>query len=48
MTNFRTPKGMNRRHFMKHLADASAMVAPAMSLTHSFQVADQLCELFEG
>ena len=37
MMNYRTPDGMNRRHFMKHLAGASALAAPAMSLTHSFQ-----------
>jgi len=31
------PRGMNRRHFMKHLAGASAMVVPAMTLTNSLQ-----------
>ena len=31
--NFRTPKGMNRRHFMSHLAGASAMAASASMMT---------------
>ncbi|MCA9247989.1 MAG: DUF1501 domain-containing protein [Planctomycetales bacterium] len=35
--NFRTPAGMNRRHFMKHMAGAAALAGPAMSLTNSFQ-----------
>ena len=30
--NFRTPNGMNRRHFMKHLAGASAMAGTAMAM----------------
>lgn len=29
------PRGMNRRHFMKHLAGATAWAAPAFALTHS-------------
>ena len=31
--NFRTPKGMNRRHFMSHLAGASALAASAQMMT---------------
>ena len=31
------PKGMSRRHFMRHLAGASAMTLPAMSLTRTLQ-----------
>ena len=31
--NFQTPKGMNRRHFMSHLAGASALAASASMLT---------------
>ncbi len=31
------PTGMTRRHFMKHLAGSSAMIAPALSLTSSLQ-----------
>jgi hypothetical protein len=43
MTLFRTPDGMNRRHFMQHLAGASAMAIPAMSLTNSLMAnADEL------
>jgi uncharacterized protein (DUF1501 family) len=37
MTTFRTPTGMTRRHFMRHLAGSAALVGPAMSLTHAFQ-----------
>lgn len=33
----RIPQGMDRRHFLKHLAGASAMVLPAMTLTRSLQ-----------
>ena len=33
--NFQTPKGMNRRHFMSHLAGASAMAASASMLTQT-------------
>ena len=35
--NFRTPKGMNRRHFMSHLAGASAMAASAHMLTRTVE-----------
>src|SRR5688572_10471451 len=37
------PSGMSRRHFMSHLAGASAMAVPALSLTNSLRVhADEL------
>jgi uncharacterized protein (DUF1501 family) len=36
MFNF-VPQGMTRRHFMKHLAGASAMTIPALSLGHSLR-----------
>ncbi len=40
---YRTPNGMSRRHFMSHMAGASAMAIPALSLGHSLNVhADQL------
>ena len=32
MTSLKTPKGMTRRHFMKHLSGASAMTVPALSM----------------
>jgi uncharacterized protein (DUF1501 family) len=32
------PSGMSRRHFMTHLAGASAMAVPAISLTNSLRV----------
>ena len=35
---YRTPSGMSRRHFMQHLAGASAMTIPALTLGRSFQV----------
>lgn len=35
MNNFITPRGMSRRHFMKHLAGASALTLPALSLGES-------------
>jgi uncharacterized protein (DUF1501 family) len=35
MTPFLTPRGMNRRHFLKHLAGASALTVPALSLGES-------------
>ena len=35
MLNFTTPHGMTRRHFLSHLAGASTLAAPAMSLTQS-------------
>ena len=37
------PPDMSRRHFMTHLAGASAMTIPALTLGHSLQVhADEL------
>jgi len=36
--NFNTPSGMTRRHFMSHLAGASALAIPAATLTTSMQV----------
>ena len=33
----RTPKGMSRRHFMRHMAGASAMVGPALAMGHTMQ-----------
>ncbi|MCO6044945.1 DUF1501 domain-containing protein [Aeoliella sp. ICT_H6.2] len=36
---YRTPAGMNRRHFMSHLAGASALALPAMTLTSSVRAA---------
>jgi uncharacterized protein (DUF1501 family) len=38
MKNFITPRGMNRRHFFKHLAGASALTLPALSLGESLVV----------
>ncbi len=35
MQNFTTPRGMTRRHFLSHLAGASALTIPALSLTQS-------------
>lgn len=35
--NFQTPKGMNRRHFMSHLAGASALAASAHTLTRTVE-----------
>lgn len=35
--NFTTPRGMSRRHFMQHLAGASALAGPALALTHSLR-----------
>ena len=37
MMNLRIPRGMTRRHFMKHLAGASAMAVPAMQFTSSMR-----------
>ncbi len=37
MTNYPTPTGMTRRHFMRHLAGASAMAVPALALTRSLE-----------
>ena len=33
-----TPQGMSRRHFMNHMAGASAMAIPALSLGHTLNV----------
>jgi hypothetical protein len=35
--NFRTPQGMNRRHFMRHLAGASAMTGTALALGNTLK-----------
>ncbi|MGY8770573.1 MAG: twin-arginine translocation signal domain-containing protein, partial [Pirellulales bacterium] len=35
MTN--TPTGMSRRHFMSHMAGASAMAAPALMMGQSIK-----------
>ncbi|HKD35810.1 MAG TPA: DUF1501 domain-containing protein, partial [Pirellulales bacterium] len=35
MSFLRVPEGMTRRHFMTHLAGASAMMVPAMSFTNT-------------
>ena len=32
-----TPQGMSRRHFMTHLAGASAMTIPALTMGHSIR-----------
>lgn len=32
-----TPRGMSRRHFMKHMAGASAMTIPALTFGHSIR-----------
>lgn len=41
--DYRTPKGMNRRHFMSHLAGASALAASASMLTRTVKAnAEQL------
>jgi hypothetical protein len=37
MKNFATPRGMNRRHFMSHLAGASAMAIPALTMGHTLR-----------
>ena len=36
--SFKTPNGMNRRHFMKHLAGASAMTGSALAMGHTLNV----------
>ena len=33
---FQTPFGMSRRHFMRHMAGAAALVAPSFALTRTF------------
>lgn len=35
--SFLTPSGMSRRHFMSHMAGASSMVIPALTLGHSLR-----------
>lgn len=35
---FQTPNGMSRRHFLSHVAGASSMVVPALTLGHSLRV----------
>ncbi|MCA9231153.1 MAG: DUF1501 domain-containing protein [Planctomycetales bacterium] len=35
MQAFKTPRGMNRRHFLTHLASASALAVPAWTLTRA-------------
>ncbi|MEQ8784974.1 MAG: DUF1501 domain-containing protein [Pirellulaceae bacterium] len=35
--NLSTPRGMSRRHFMSHLAGASAMTIPALTLGHTLR-----------
>jgi uncharacterized protein (DUF1501 family) len=43
MMNQMTPRGMSRRHFMSHLAGASALTLPALTLGHTLRVhADDL------
>jgi len=37
MKSFATPRGMNRRHFMSHLAGASAMAIPALTMGHTLR-----------
>ncbi len=41
--SFQTPNGMDRRHFMSHMAGASALFGSSLALGHSLRVhADQL------
>ena len=35
MQSFPTPRGMNRRHFLTHLAGATALASPALALTQA-------------
>lgn len=43
LPSFLTPSGMTRRHFMKHLAGASAMLGSSLAMGHSLRVhADEL------
>jgi len=37
MTFLRTPDGMSRRHFMKHMAGAAALAGPAITFTDALQ-----------
>jgi uncharacterized protein (DUF1501 family) len=39
--NFAAPRGMTRRHFLEHLAGASAMAWPAAALAHSLRAQAQ-------
>ena len=40
---YKTPRGMSRRHFMKHLSAGAAMAAPALCFTNSLRAqADKL------
>ena len=40
---FRTPNGMSRRHFMHHLAGASALTGSALAMGHTLTThADEL------
>ncbi|MFT5522712.1 MAG: hypothetical protein ACI9HK_000656, partial [Pirellulaceae bacterium] len=32
-----TPSGMSRRHFMKHMAGASALTVPALTFGHAIK-----------
>ena len=34
----RVPQGMTRRHFLSHMAGASALTAPALTLGHTLNV----------
>lgn len=36
--NLKTPRGMNRRHFMKHMAGASALAGSALAMGHTLNV----------
>jgi len=38
MSYLSIPEGMSRRHFMRHLAGASALAVPAITLTNALQV----------
>lgn len=37
MQYFTTPRGMNRRHFLTHLAGSAALAAPALALTRALR-----------
>lgn len=37
MNLWQTPRGMNRRHFMNHVAGSAALAAPAMALTSTLK-----------
>ena len=37
MQQFTTPRGMNRRHFLSHLAGSAALAAPALALTRALR-----------